>query len=168
MIIISFPVQKVNFSHDYETFTNLGFKIIDNGPEGCYLKLPVGWLGTYQYHTSSQFVIEIKDNNRKVRAYATLVGNTANVELLNRYNVVNYKPWLSPSNSELRLIDTETGRIIFSQNYLPKLVPNNNSTDLILSESKSTVDDFDTAYKNMLDFCKANNIDLVADFSLLK
>lgn len=160
MIIISFPVPAINYSHDIQTFLDLGFKIIDNGHEGSYIKLPEGWLGTYQYHTPFEFFIIIRDANRRIRAYATLLGNTSYVELLNRYKIVNYKPWLSPHNSELRLIDNETGNIIFSQSYYPQWVSNNNSTGLIPTVQTPDTHTFDEAYNMLVAFCKKNNIDL--------
>lgn len=160
MTIISFPVEKINYSHDIKTFLDLGFKIIDDALEGFYLKLPEDWLATYQYHTPFEFSIVIKDNRRRIRAYASLYGSIANIELINRYTILNYKPWLSPHNSELRLIDNTTGNTLFSQNYFPKHhCFKDNNLLIITAYSKDTVR-FEVAYKKLLDFCKENNIDL--------
>lgn len=165
MIIISFPVPVINYSHDIQIFLDLGFTILGDDHEGWYIALPEGWLGTYQYHTPFEFFIIIRDANRRVRAYATLFGNTSYVELLNRYKIVNYKPWLSPHNSELRLIDNETGNIIFSQNYYPTWVSNKNSTGLMPTAKRPGTCTFDEAYNMLIDFCKKNHIDLEANNS---
>jgi len=160
MNIISFPVEVVNYSHDIQTFLKLGFTLTDDTLEGSFLKLPENWLASYQYHTPFEFSIIIRDQQRRIRAYASLHGSIAYVELLNKYTISNYKPWLSPENSELRLIDNATGRILFSQNYYPKHQPNKNSNHLCNTTYNKETARFEVVYQNLLDFCKQNNIDL--------
>ena len=161
MNIISFPVATVTCSHNQAFFHALGFKFFDNGIEGSYVKLPEGWSADFKYHNPFEFFVTISDNQRRLRASAMLLGQTAKIELFSRYRLVNYKPWLSPHNSELRLIDNATGYILFSQSYYPKFVPNKTSTDLISSNiTVSNKNSYEAAYNNMLAFCIEYNITL--------
>lgn len=163
MIIISFPVTSIHYSHDIQKFIDLGFGITDDNAEGSYLQLPKNWLASYQYHTPFEFSVVIRDGDRRIRAYASLHGSIGTVELLNRYKILNYKPWLSPENSELRLIDNATGKIIFAQKYYPNHHSNKNSTHLCNTTYNSEHEKFENAYQNLLDFCTENNIDLKAN-----
>ena len=160
MIIISFPVTSVHYSHDIQTFLNLGFKITDDEMEGSFLQLPKNWLASYQYHTPFEFSIVIRDGDRRIRAYASLHGSIANVELLNRYKILNYKPWLSPGNSELRLIDNATGNILFAEKYYPKHHSSKDSKTLCHTAYSNNTERYGYVYQNLLNFCKQNNINL--------
>ena len=162
MNIISFPIGKVEYSHDFKIFKNLGFNIVDTGSEGSYAILPEGWSADYQYHTPFEFYMIITDIKRRLRATAYFVGKTAKVELLPRYNIINYKPWLSPFKSELRLVDNANNRVLIAQSYLPKLIPNQTSTDLIVPNVENSIK-YEDAYQTIIDFCIKNNIDINAD-----
>lgn len=97
-----------------------------------------------------------------------LIGQIAYVELLPRYRIINYKPWLSPHKSEVRLIDSTNNRIIFSQNYLPKLVPNQNSTDLHTTKISSPDEQtYEIAYQKIISFCNNYNIIIESNNPLL-
>ncbi|MBO5142363.1 MAG: hypothetical protein J6C46_05115 [Clostridia bacterium] len=161
MNIISFPCVKVEFNYDSTIFSSLGFEFVDTGIEGSYLKLPEGWSADYQYHTPFEFFMIVTDNKRRLRANAIFIGQTAKFELLTRYSIINYKPWLSPFRSELRIVDNATNRLLYAKGYLPKLVPNKTSTDLEEPSFENTnFISYDDAYNDAINFCKEHNIDL--------